>query len=419
MINSLKNGLSFGGIIKLEELDRFKKKASSYRQALEDQPTSRLLELYPILWYLEKHGASTGKSRKRLRIVDLMSGSGFLSENLFKLGFHDLHAVEFCEEMHKDATVYYSKARLHSLSSFDHLDSVLDAIQPDVIITLASFHHLIVYNSNDSIDKDASTSLQSFVVDICMRSLPDHGILLIADLMENEITETPLEPFRNPMKRVAKRLHGLGVDAGIAAQLGKTNSLHGASSLLHREFGVKSGNKSLEWFRKVVDQKTSVGHKDIALSEEFLQRVSSYRPIITKYACPWIFENEAALSDFVYKKFAFVLDSGTPNSLSKEEVLELAKENLGVRKNRGSCALGWNLGIVLLGKLEPFAKDRKFYKYLNSLIFMATILVMALLLRYFADIYEKIGPKDLLVFLFTLPIGVMLCDLITKSNKIE
>lgn len=401
----------------MNELDRFKKKATPYRQALEEQPAARLLELYPILWYLEKIRKSIGKTRKSLRIVDLMSGSGFLSGNLSKLGFKDLHAIEFCEEMHKDATAYHSKVRLYCLSSFDHLDSALDSIQPDVILSLASFHHLIVYE-NDIINKSKSTNLQSHVVDICMRSLPDNGILLIADLMEDDVTETPIEPFKTSMCNIAKCINKLGLNTAVTEKLKMSNSLHGASSLLHREFCVKSGNNSLRWFRDIVDNKTSIGHKDIALSDEFVQKVSSYRPIITKYTCPWLFESESSLADFVYKKFAFILDSNPPNSLTKEEVQELARENLGIRNNNSTCALGWNLGVILLGKLEPFSKDRSFYKYINSLISMIVVLIIAIILRQFAGIYEEIGPKDLIVFLLTLPIGIMLGDLINSSRNI-
>lgn len=399
----------------MNELDRFKKKATPYRQALEEHPAARLLEIYPILWYLEKHRKSIGKTRKSLRIVDLMSGSGFLSGNLSRLGFKDLHAIEFCEEMHKDATAYHSKVRLHCLSSFDHLDSALDSIKPDVILSLASFHHLIVYENNN-INKGESTNLQSRVVDICMRSLPDNGILLISDLMEDDVTETPIEPFKNSMADIAKCINELGLNTSVTEKLKAANSLHGASSLLHREFCVKSGNNSLRWFRDIVDNKTSVGHKDIALSDEFVQKVSSYRPIITKYTCPWLFESETSLADFVYKKFAFILDS---NSLTKEEVQELARNNLGVRNNNNTSALGWNLGVILLGKLEPFSKDRRFYKYLNSLIFMIVVLVISIILRQFAGIYEEIGPKDLVVFLLTLPIGIILGDLINTRSITE
>lgn len=402
----------------MEELERFVKKAKYYRRALETDPGARLLEIYPILWYLERHRISLGKRRKKLRIVDLMSGSGFLSENLFKLGYTDLHAVEFCKEMYQDASAY-RKVRLHTLSSFDHLEGVLGDLRPDVIISLASFHHLIVYKNGEQIDREASTDLQSRVVDICMRALPDQGVFIIADLIEDEVRETPLEPFKAAMKNVAALLRRLGVNNIIGDILKHGNSLHSTSSILHREFGTKSINAGLDWFRTIVDQKTSVGHKDIALSREFIAKVSNYRPIVTKYVCPWIFKNDNDLAEFVYNKFGFALNEGKEESPTKDAVKNLVINELGIRKNHGVNALNWNLGVVLLGKLAPFSIDRKHNLYIASLTTMAIVLIIALILRIFANIYVEPSLKDILVFSFTLPIGILLGDLITRKSNLS
>src|SRR5574341_627655 len=97
----------------MDEIEKFRKKAAKYREALDEHPHARLLELYPVLWYLEHHRISLGKQRKNLKIVDLMSGSGFLSENLANFGYSQLHAVEFCEEMFRNASAYNKKAQLH------------------------------------------------------------------------------------------------------------------------------------------------------------------------------------------------------------------------------------------------------------------------------------------------------------------
>lgn len=400
----------------MKELDRFKEKASSYREALKNQPGARLFELYPILWYLEKHRKAIGKRRDKIRIVDLMSGSGFLSENLYKLGYKNLHAVEFCEEMYKDSSVYNSKATLHFMSSFDYLDGVLDEVKPDVIVTLASFHHLLIYNNDDQVNLDASIDMQSEVVDICMRALPDQGILLIADLIEAGVTETPLELFKSSMAVVARDLVKLGLNRELGELLGQSSSLHGASSLLYRELGMKSGNLSLNWFRTIVDKKTIIGHKDIAISPNFLQRVASYRPVVTKYICPWVFNERAQLDEFVYKKFAFGVAGEHGQILTKDEAISCANNHLGIRNDHGVYALGWNLGIVLLGKRDPFSKDQELNVLVASLSAMVTILAGATGLRYWFDFYAQIDFKDLLVFILTLPIGIILGNLITKKK---
>lgn len=400
----------------MNELDRFKEKAISYRQALANQPTARLLELYPILWYLEKHRKALGRRKSKLRIVDLMSGSGFLSENLYKLGYTDLHAVEFCEEMYKDSSAYNNKVRLHFPSSFDHLDGVLDQVKPDVIISLASFHHLLIYDANDQVDKLASQHMQSDVVDICMRALPDQGILLIADLIDTGVTETPLELFKTPVAPVADELIKLGLDKELGKLLSTGNSLHGISSLLHRELGTRSGNQSLNWFRGVVDKTTAIGHKDIAISSEFLERVASYRPVITKYACPWVFKDRAGLDDFVYRKFAFGIARTGLQPKTSQDVAALSEQHLGIRSNHGVHALGWNLGIVLLGKRDPFSRGHDLNILSTSLLAMTVILVLAVAARYTFDIYAAVDFKDIFVFTLTLPLGIILGNLITKKK---
>lgn len=293
---------------------------------------------------------------------------------------------------------------------------MLDDVKPDVIVTLASFHHLLIYNSDNQVNTDASINMQSNVVDICMRALPDQGILLIADLIETGVTETPLELFKSSMAVVARDLVKLGLDKDLGKLLGESNSLHGASSLLHRELGTKSGNSSLSWFREIVEHKTAIGHKDIAVSPNFLQRVASYRPVVTKYTCPWVFKEKTQLDEFVYKKFAFGITMEHNSILTKEEAVLLANEHLGIRNNHGVYALGWNLGIVLLGKRDPFSKDQELNVLVASLLAMLTILAGATGLRYWFDFYAPIDFKDILVFMLTLPIGIIFGNWITKKK---
>lgn len=410
-------GLSLEGIIDMDELSRFKEKAASYRKALEEEPNARLLELYPIIWYLERYRTGLGKRKESIKIVDLMAGSGFLSENLYKLGYTNIDAVEFCTEMSKDASAYFDKARLRNITSFDHLEGVLDGIKPDVIISLASFHHLLVYDNTDTVDKLRSINLQTDVVDMCMRSLPEEGILMIADLIDEGVAETSLEPFKAPMSSIANDLKQLGVDGQIVELLSKNSSLHGASSNLHRTLGVSGNGKSLRWFREIVDKKTAVGHKDIAISQDFLQKVANYRPIITKYVCPWIFASRTKLLKFVYKKFGFGIDhaSGIP-VLSESEVEMLVDEKLGIRNVLNHSTLGWSLGIVLLGKHEPFAKVRKLTTYAWYLLAMVVVLLIALGLRLLADVYVEMDVQAIFFFLLSLPIGAIFGDWFASRN---
>ena len=388
----------------MDEIERFRKKAAKYREALDEHPYARLLELYPILWYLERHRTSLGENRRNLKIVDLMSGSGFLSENLAKFGYTKLHAVEFCEDMFRNASVYNNKTQLHHLTAFDHLEGLLDELQPDVIISLASFPHLIVYENGDIMDKDASERLQAEVIDICMRTLKDNGILIIADLIESDVVNTSTEEFKSPMKDIAEGMEKLGVSKSVTDLLKRNNTVHGASARLLNEFSTKSCNQSLKWFREIVDTNTTVRHKDVAISNNLLEKVSRYKIIVTKYTCPWMFGDEKSLKDFVYKKFGFCLDE----TYSSEEIENWTKKYLGIRTNYGNWALGWNLGLVILGKREPFREDKKYKVIITALLFMAIVMVLAIFMRFVFGIYGQWSVKDVILFLFTLPLGIII-----------
>lgn len=394
----------------MDELTRFQKKAQSYRQALEQEPCARLLELFPIIWYLEKYRKSLGKTRKAVKIVDLMAGSGFLSENLYKIGYTNIHSIEFCVEMCQDAKAF-TKARLHNITSFDFLEGVLEEIKPDVIISLASFHHLLVYYKNGQIDKSRSINLQADIVDMCMRSLPEQGILLIADLIDEGVTETSLEPFKGSMSPVADSLKKLGAHPSIIETLARTESLHGASSNLHRYLlGLSGSGRSLRWFRDIVDTKTEIGHKDIAISQEFLVKVANYRPVVTKYVCPWIFDSRSRLVEFVYKKFGFGIQSKALTAVPKDEVENLAFTELGIKDINGISVLGWSLGIVLLGKHEPFSHDRKLTATITYLSIVVCVLVVACASRLLTGTYFNLDAEDLFLFLLTLPLGAIFGD---------
>ncbi|HHJ18485.1 MAG TPA: class I SAM-dependent methyltransferase [Gammaproteobacteria bacterium] len=400
----------------MDELSRFRKKAASYRKALEQEPAARLLELYPILWYLEKLRELLGKRKRKLRVVDLMSGSGFLSENLFKVGYTDIHSIEFCLEMCQDASAYASQARLHHVTSFEHLEGVLAEIEPDVIISLASFHHLLAYDADDNMDYDRSISMQTDVVDMCMRALPEHGLLIITDLIDEGVAETAHEPFSAPMKKVANQLRTLGVFEDVAKGFDESSTIHVASSKLHRLLGC-SRNGSLRWFREIVDKKTLVGHKDVAISSGFLSKVSNYRPIVTKFTCPWIFETKERLVNFVFQKFGFNIENPSNSPMTKEEVFSLAEEHLGIREKSGYACLGWNLGVVLLGRIEPFSSDRRHNTHIAYLSGLAVILCLAIIARYIGGLYVSFSAKDIFWLVLSLPIGAIFGDWFASRRK--
>lgn len=399
-----------------KEIDRFRKKAACYRQALKKEPHARLLELYPIIGYLEKYTKSTGKRKKSIRIVDLMAGSGFLSDNLYKLGYTNIHAIEFCKEMCQDSPTFYSKAQLHYITSFDYLEGLLEEIKPDVIISLASFHHLIVYDENGNVDRMKSINFQVNIIDKCMRTLSDYGIFLIVDLIDTNVLNPSRYPIKFSMKSVACSLHKLGLNNKLVNVISNCSTLHAVSSKLQGEFGNSINGRTLRWFRNVVDKMTSVGHKDIAISQDLIQQVINYHPIVIKYVCPWVFNNINRLLDFVYKKFGFSITNSASSNINYDTLQKLIKKELGIKESSDYTLLGWSLGIVLLSMREPFVHEKRYQAYAWYLSIMVIVLIVAIIMRLTSDIYVELNLQDIFLFLLTLPVGAIFGEWIASRK---
>ena len=106
------------------ELLRFTKKASSYRKALSNAPNSRILEIAPIISIIEGYIKSNELEKQNLVIVDLMSGSGYLTNYLKKSGFKKIHAIEACNEMSASSN-YYNGVQLHPISNIKETNKIL------------------------------------------------------------------------------------------------------------------------------------------------------------------------------------------------------------------------------------------------------------------------------------------------------
>ena len=401
----------------MNEIERFEKKACDYRKALQRSPKARLLELYPILQLLHAHAVATSKPVASLKIVDLMSGSGFLAENLHKAGFHNLHAVEFCGAMCEDAPIYAEKVRLHRIKDFSHLHSYLESIVPDVIISLASFHHLLRYANSNIVDPIGSRKLQKSVIDICMQSLPQSGLVVIADLIEEDVPETIFPDGMRSMRQTMNDLVTLGVPQAIIGPLRKCRTIQGTSSTVAREYAAKVGSVSLDWFRNHVAQKTSVGHKDAAISLELCDLIASYKPCVAKYSCPWMFDSADERNAFVHFKFGFALDANTERYMTPAAVGTAAETVLGLKNVQGNSFLGWNLGIVAIWRSNPFDSSRRYQRLVSSLSILIALLIGALVLRGVADVYVTPSWTGLLIFVITMPIGVIFGDMLQSWSS--
>ncbi len=400
----------------MKEIERFALKAADYKRALEECPCARLLELYPILWHLDHYTEARGRARSHLRIVDLMSGSGFLADKLVRIGYSNVDAIEFCKEMTQDSSAF-AKVRLHQLSTFDHLEGLLEAIKPDIIISLASFHHLLEYNTLGEIDKTRSVGLQKKVVEICMRSLKDDGMLLVEDLIEEDVAESTIDPFKGAMRRCARQLHQLGLEPQFVEIISEPGSIRGVSSGLHKQCGGSYNGAPLKWFRDVVDAHTLAGHKDIAISNQLITELAEHRPYVVKFGCPWVFSDLETLKRFLFLKFGFAVSSTKAGALDPDAVLKKARDVLGVRSLNKTQVLGWNLGIVVLWKGDPFEPSRRLVRMIRYLCAMAVTISGAIALRLTKGDYVELSIQDTFVFLLTLPLGAIIGELFGAMDR--
>lgn len=396
----------------MDELKRFAKKASDYRSALQKSPNSRILELYPIFYLLRLHVAASSIPIAKLKVVDLMSGSGFLSGKLYRAGFRNLHAIECCDAMCQDAQIYNSEVVLHRISSFEHLDEVLESIKPDIIVSLASFHHLLCYDSLNCVDSVRSLEFQKSVIDTCMMALPRSGLLLIADLMEDDVCETEFPEGGRSMRRAFRDLASVGLPHNISDTLKSYHTIRRTSAAILSNYCNHKGNVSLAWFRETVDKRTSIGHKDMAVSSDLLKQLAKYKPCVAKYQCPWIFHSKDEESAFVYLKFGFALDAEKSRATTADEVCAMAEKVLGIINIHDKRLLGWNLGIVVLWKEDPFISSQRYRLLIWCLLAIAALLVGALFLRSLAGVYARLSWDKLLIFALTLPIGIAFGDVL-------
>jgi hypothetical protein len=408
----------------VDELVNFKLKADEYKAALRDSPYSRILELYPALFLLFLHAKTISKPVSKLRILDLMSGSGFLAENLLRCGFEDLTAIEFCEQMYSDVPLFNNDVRLHRINSFESLQGALEDIKPDIIISLASFHHLIIYSSDGTINRDESVGFQTKIIDTCMAALPFNGLMIILDLIEDNIQrgiKLPRE-FRSSMAPVGWALKAYEIEHSIGEIFNKAKTIDDVSSYLRKNNMRKTGNLSLRWFREIVDNKTSIGHKDMAISRSLVSNlISRYNTFIQPYNCPWVFSSKDLFNNFFYKKFGFSLNRNEESSQTKSQIANDAEEILGTKYiHKGTSDyyfIGWNLGVIAIWTNDPIASTHQFRRILYSLTAIIVLFLVAHILRFGIGTYISFSPENFLLTSLTLVVGLLIADIWKYFNS--
>jgi predicted rRNA methylase YqxC with S4 and FtsJ domains len=368
------------------EIKRFSKKAASYRQALQTAPNSRVLEVAAIISTLEGYVKSNELDKKNLVIVDLMSGNGYLSNYLVQTGFKKIHAIEACNEMSENSD-NYKNVELHPISNITETNSVLKEVAPDIIVSLASFHHLIVRNEDKTINHQSSVQLQSELISICVKNLSKDGILIIADLFDdsllNVVDTYPDNKYwaKNAFKKI---INGSFINQEVKIKINNSKSLDSYSKNLKNIIPNLSNQKnpSLNWFRNIVDKKTTLGHDDVALSKDLLVELSTKFSITADtFYCPWIFENENQLKTFLWYKFGFV--NNETELTKQEEIIPLATSEVGINQHQDKeYYFGWALSILTVR--DKASKENSYSKRLY--LFQVVLLI---LIVFFYGIFRK------------------------------
>lgn len=400
----------------MTELDRFQKKAKEYSTALKKSPKARLFELYPVLQLLHMYCNSVSKSKSKLKIVDLMSGTGFLAENLYNVGFSNIVAIEFCDAMSDGSDMFGNKIVLKKAKTFEDMAILLNEIKPDVVVSLAAFHHLISYDTLGNVDFEPSCKQQKNIIDICLSALEENGMLIITDLSENEVEENvyPRDVFA--MKAALNDLKKLGVQKPLLKKLVKCLTISDTSKTISSEFLQRnkiSKNLSLNWFRNFVDKNAEIGHKDIAISNRLCSSIKNNMYCVSKFYCPWMFKNEEELQNFVEKKFAFSL-----NSTEKKQELNLEEDInscLGIRQinEQNVIFLGWNLAVLAVWKKCPFESSKLYHRLLFCLVSIIILLIILNILRV-CGASEKLSMTAILLFFCTLPLSILFSDFVDR-----
>lgn len=406
------------------EIERFKKKAEHYKKALNLCPDARILEIFNIISIIDGYIKDNELDKSTLCIVDLMSGDGYLTKYLYKMGFRNIHAFEACNEMSFNSENYnVPEVRLHPIPDILEIEKILCNLNPKIIISLASFHHLIITDNqpSNSINTIESLNLQQKVIDLSMRYLDEDGLFLIADIYNNAsstdefITDIPFWSTDESYKLLDKAIHDNDIEL-----IKKSTNQANLSSIIDDKltnFSYKR-NPSINWFRQVVKKETTIGHDDFAISKDLIEYIKSKHTYkYNTFACPWIFDNQELLKNFILNKFGFVLDNGS--KISDEDVLKKANEINGITSIKdGKALFGWNLSVLLLSKTNSIFKKKTNKK---RVAFILLLLLVVLVANILMNLHFKLYNKDLINItnsLSYLLLGYLLPDAISYLSKL-
>ncbi|NPD48103.1 hypothetical protein [Lentimicrobium sp. S6] len=405
------------------EIERFKKKAMYYKKALNLCPDARILEVFNIISVLDGYVKDNELDKSSLCIVDLMSGDGYLTKYLHKAGFRNIHSFEACNEMSFNSENYNNSGiKLYSIPEILEIEKIICNLKPQIVISLASFHHLIIHDKQEpkKVNTIESLNLQEKVIDICMRNLDDNGLLLITDIYDNvESIEEYITsiPFWNTFDS-SKLLYNTLNETEIST-IKKSKNQSNFNSIIDEKFTKYSfrRNPSINWFRQIVDKQTSIGHSDFAINRSLIEYIkSNYIYRFSTFACPWVFDNKGHLKNFLLNKFGFSIDDNS--IISDNEVLKEADAINGITDIQNNRVLfGWNLSMTILSKTETIYKKKTNKK---RTVFILLLLLLILVINIVMNLSFKLYNKELIAItnsLSLLLLGYLLPEAFSFISK--
>ena len=359
------------------ELQRFVAKAEAYRLALKSSPAARNFELVPILAALESIRKKLALSRAELRVIDLMSGDGFLSRALFKFGYKNLHAIESCNEMSFGSPAY-NEVPLISPPNVQEALRAIGPLNPHVVVSLASFHHLIEYNVSGEVNLKKSAEIQKNVIEGVINNAPNLAAFVCCDLFQDEIesqNEDSIEVTRGAFSFALN--YQSGPLLGLMQPRRSETLADWSKRVSEKSLGNAESNPALHWFRNAVDGHTSIGHKDAALSVElvsFLRQIPNCDICLGRFSCPWVFTSKDELVSFVHRKFGYSLDFELKSN--RAELDRLLDRHAHITERDGRVYFDWALSALVVER-NNLRRDRSALLTLWSILFFGFALASA------------------------------------------
>lgn len=336
----------------------FDAKASRYQAAIRSSPLARTFEQLPFLLFL---GSTINRDPHELVAADLLCGSGFLTHAL-RSCFRRIVGIDVSREMLAYFPVGENLERLKA-GLDEHPEVLSTQVQPDVILALAGLHH--VYEVVDGIkDPEASDALQQAVLMGWARSLPQHGVMIVADVTDPSVpitysSEGPLLDAISPafLQVFEKHTRDLGTSLPLAGPL-FSELPASISAYIDHVHAIAPCSREAQpglWFRDVVARYGSFGHTDHfadpAVWIEPLVR-EGFRVRYHEIPTPWVFASADALVFFFYEKFVFGppvdsvrdIPSGIRSLIEKKTRRYLGLSELA----SGAVAVGWRLGFYVV-----------------------------------------------------------------------